>query len=322
MAVNPTPRLGLSTWSADTDPHPGRTGENSAHQILDRLVAIWAGKGLLSARPAAGVEGRLWFSTNTGDGGQLSVDVGDKWSELSVLGGAGTPPPPDIDGAGSEGVSQRAMRADAKVPLPLATPEAHGAMSSQDKALIDTATRDADPYSLPYRDSGGRFRVAPPTETAHVATMGWVRDTVGSHLNRPGELVRRWGESGTFHVPNPVAPDDVSNKRYVDSRASRPEWKTNRRPVDGLATVTQVPVARFDYRADAPARDTDVVGPASVYQVAAADPHLAVCDRAGVPERVRDRDAVWVLWRAVQELAAQVEELTSRLDDTTGEAGI
>jgi len=41
-----------------------------------------------------------------------------------------------------------------------------------------------------------------------------------THLNAPGELVRRWSGNGTFHAPTPAASTDVANKDYVDTKAT------------------------------------------------------------------------------------------------------
>lgn len=303
MAKSTTPRLGLSLFSADTDNHGGREQHNADHAELEKTVAVWKGKGLLSNRGTPGVEGRFYVSTNQGDGGQLSVDVGDKWLEVSVLGGGGAPPPVVIGGSGSEGVSQRAMRSDARVSMPLATAKAPGAMSAGHAEMLDSATSAVSPWSLVYRDSGSRARFASPTESSHAATKGWV-DGLGTHLIRPGELIRRWDGNGTVHMPDPVAPSDAANKRYVDSKASREEWKTDVEPMtEGLDELCALDLNWWAYRDDAPYTG-DGAGP-MVAQVAQVAPRFATDGEDGDPERVRDRDAIWWVARALQQSEAR-----------------
>lgn len=62
MAVTTTPRLGLPTYSAGSDPHPGRTDHNSRMTQLDALVAL-AKQGTTAERPAAKTWGRLYWDT-------------------------------------------------------------------------------------------------------------------------------------------------------------------------------------------------------------------------------------------------------------------
>lgn len=56
----------------------------------------------------------------------------------------------------------------------LATATDHGVMSSSDKALLDTKTSEATALSLVRRDASGNFKAAYPTDSAHVATKGYV----------------------------------------------------------------------------------------------------------------------------------------------------
>lgn len=314
MAQSTTPRLGLTTWSSDLDQHGGREVANQNHSQLERLVAVWAGKGLLSARPAAAVEGRFYLATNVGDSGRLAVDDGTRWVELSTLGGGGAPQPVDVGGPGSEGVSQRAMRSDARIPLPLATADNHGAMASQWAELLENATANGSPWTLPIRDGSGRVRLgADPAHALDAASRRWVENTVGTFEVTPNALVRRYS-NGSFRVPSPSGPDDVTPKRYVDSRASRAGWKTSIRPIPyGLDELTRLPLHSWEYADDAPHEGAGY-GP-MVEDVALHMPDLATTGADGAPERVRDRDMVWVLAKAVQELAAD----NRRLWDIVGE---
>ena len=56
----------------------------------------------------------------------------------------------------------------------LATTSAHGVMSSQDKTKLEDATADATASKLVIRDGSGNFKAATPTDSAHVATKGYV----------------------------------------------------------------------------------------------------------------------------------------------------
>jgi microcystin-dependent protein len=74
MAETTTPRLGIRRWSADTDT-PSRAEFDADHAALDNLVAIDQ-QGLLADRPAAGVRGRYYWST---DISRLDRDTGSAW---------------------------------------------------------------------------------------------------------------------------------------------------------------------------------------------------------------------------------------------------
>ena len=56
----------------------------------------------------------------------------------------------------------------------LATTSAHGVMSSSDKTKLEDATSDATASKLVIRDASGNFKAATPTDSAHVATKGYV----------------------------------------------------------------------------------------------------------------------------------------------------
>ena len=56
----------------------------------------------------------------------------------------------------------------------LATTSAHGVMSSSDKTKLEDATADATASKLVIRDGSGNFKAATPTDSAHVATKGYV----------------------------------------------------------------------------------------------------------------------------------------------------
>lgn len=176
MAVTNTPRLGLNTYTAGSDPHPGRAEFNARMQQLDALVAI-AAQGTQAARPSAGTWGRLYWAT---DASRLYWDTGSTWAEVTTVGGGGAGADLAVGGAGSEGTSGRAARADHVHPLPLATTTTHGGMSSTDKARLNAATNLATASTLAARDSAGRLRVATPADAGDAASKGYVDTQVAT----------------------------------------------------------------------------------------------------------------------------------------------
>jgi hypothetical protein len=77
MAITPSPRLGITRWSADTD-LVSRAQFDGDHRKLDDLVAM-AIQGLAADRPAAAIPRRLHYATDTG---VLSLDTGTAWVEV------------------------------------------------------------------------------------------------------------------------------------------------------------------------------------------------------------------------------------------------
>jgi hypothetical protein len=64
----------------------------------------------------------------------------------------------------------------------LATSSNAGVMSTSDKSKLDDATADATASKLVIRDASGNFKAATPTDSAHVATKGYV-DSARSGLD-------------------------------------------------------------------------------------------------------------------------------------------
>ena len=176
MTSELTPRLGLTTYSSGADPHPGRAEHNARMARLDDLVAI-ALQGTAAARPAAGVRGRLYWSTDTS---RLSWDTGTAWADVSTIGGGGAGAPVKVNAAGTEGTSARAARADHSHPLPLATPTAHGAMSSAYAGLLQGAGSSPNADTIVRRDAAGRARFADPADPADAASKGYVDTAVNT----------------------------------------------------------------------------------------------------------------------------------------------
>ena len=196
MAVTTTPRLGLPTYSAGSDPHPGRTDHNSRMTQLDALVAL-AKQGTTAERPAAKTWGRLYWDTTVS---RLYWDTGTAWAEVSTVGGGGAGAALVIGGAGSEGASSRAARADHTHPLPLATASAPGAMSAADKAALAGATSAATASTLAMRDAAGRLQVGTPAGAGDAAPKSYVDAQVGTRA--PASHTHAWadvtGKPSTF----------------------------------------------------------------------------------------------------------------------------
>lgn len=82
MAVTTTPRMGIITWSEDTDEWSREDWESNNTQV-ETLTAIDLQVATLGARPAAGVRGRYCFVTGTG---RLYRDSGTAWTEIPMAG--------------------------------------------------------------------------------------------------------------------------------------------------------------------------------------------------------------------------------------------
>lgn len=82
MTVDTDGRLGLHTWTDESDPFT-RAQMTADHAALAELTAIDR-QGLLSARPAAGVRGTYYFATDTG---QWFRDTGGAWTEVPTYAG-------------------------------------------------------------------------------------------------------------------------------------------------------------------------------------------------------------------------------------------
>lgn len=81
MTVSKSPRLGLTRWSADTDPW-NRADWDDDNAALEAL-ALGALVGLASARPAAAATNARMLHYAT-DNGTLSYSTGSAWFDLRV----------------------------------------------------------------------------------------------------------------------------------------------------------------------------------------------------------------------------------------------
>ena len=355
MAETKTVRVQLPQWSEGSDPRPDRAKTNAIHQAIENQMVIDVPAGLLKNRPVQGVRGRLFCATDQGSDGRVYYDNGTTWVALNTTGGGGPGLPIVINGTGAEGSSLQSARADHTHAIPLATKDNAGAMPSQWAQLCADATSAPTPGTVAVRDSGGRLTANPPTSAQHVATRDWVenagstaplpglasRNTAGQmSVGNPtdprhatpksyvddrvqkgdpyatgGTLMQRWSSGRGANVEDPYNPLECANRRYVDSRSSRREWKTNiRENPYGLDELLQVDTYLYDYKDGAPAAGTDEIGP-MVDELARVMPLLTTDGDDGAPERIRDRAFIPVLIQAVQELAQRVDELSAELED-------
>ena len=355
MAETKTVRVQLPQWSEGSDPRPDRAKTNAIHQAIENQMVIDVPAGQLKNRPVQGVRGRLYCATDQGSDGRVYYDNGTTWVALNTTGGGGPGLPIVINGTGTEGSSLQSARADHTHAIPLATKNNAGAMPSQWAQLCADATAAPTANTVAVRDSGGRLTAHPPVSAQHVATMDWVlnagstgpqaglaaRNSAGqmsvgnpSHplhaTNKQyvddriypvdqyvssGTVIRRWSDGSGGYVALPKHPDSVAPKRYVDSTASRREWKTNIQELPyGLEELLQVDLYLWDYKDGAPAVGENEMGP-MVDELARVMPLLTTDGDDGAPERIRDRAFIPVLIQAVQDLAQRVDDLSAERDD-------
>lgn len=78
MAVTETPRVGVTQWSAGTDPF-SRAQMEAAFDHIEERVAVFI-QGNISARPVAGTLGRFFWAL---DESLLYYDTGAVWTEVT-----------------------------------------------------------------------------------------------------------------------------------------------------------------------------------------------------------------------------------------------
>lgn len=84
VTVTDSPRLGITRWSAGTDPFT-RAQLDGDHAALDDLTAIDVQGANEAARPTVGTRGRFYTAADTG---QTWRDSGTVWREVVTLAGA------------------------------------------------------------------------------------------------------------------------------------------------------------------------------------------------------------------------------------------
>lgn len=235
-------RIGLVTYTAGSDPRPGRAEHNAERQLLERVVVVGE-QGTDAGRPTAGKGRALYWNT---DRTVLQFDDGLGWQDVSTVGGGGPATDISVGGAASEGASQRGARSDHVHLLPLATGTTHGGMSAADKSKLDGATSAATAGRMMIRDANGRAQVASPLASADIANRGFVEGIVGgaaapivsadnNGLATPAMLAATTrvdgasvaasantlpvrDASGRTQVATPSAQADATPKSYVDGQ--------------------------------------------------------------------------------------------------------
>ena len=177
MSILSTLRFGLKKYTAGSDPHPTRDEFNLMIDAIENSGAIYS-QGLGSARPAAGVRGRFYATTDTPR--KLFYDDGANWTDFTPIGGGGAGRPILISGSASEGTSAFAARADHSHYLPPASASTAGSMSVGDKQKLDAATPLATPSTVARRDASGRLSVATPVDADHAANLAYVAGQIDS----------------------------------------------------------------------------------------------------------------------------------------------
>lgn len=204
MAIEHTDRMGLPTYTSGTDLHPTREDFNERMGLIDQLAAVFR-IGTLEDRPLPETPGLLYICT---DSRLLYVDTGTEWIDVRRLGHDGAGRALEVGSSeGTEGESDRAARADHTHPLPLATRTTHGAMSSDDKSLIDAASNLSYPNRLVRRDGSGRINTPDPATSANATNKGYV----DSHIEQissaiSGQLLNERKSLGNTNLDSVTEP--------------------------------------------------------------------------------------------------------------------
>ncbi len=117
MADSTDARFGDPIWGGEGSTWPGVTGWNALLAAIYSKAAIGI-QGVSGSRPAAGINARVYWATDTN---RLYWDNGTTWTEVSPVGGGGTPTGQSLSkagAAGAEGTSRIAARADHSHPEP------------------------------------------------------------------------------------------------------------------------------------------------------------------------------------------------------------
>lgn len=285
MADELTTRLGLPIYTSGAEQHPTREDFNDRMSVLDEQVVIKR-VGALADRPLAGdlPAGVVWEQTDAPY--DLWWNTGAEWLQFARIGHGGAGRGLSIGASGAEGTSARAARADHTHPLPLATPEQDGAMSRQDKDMLEKATPSSDSNTLALRDSNGRISVGPPGSNAHAANKRYVdqqRDTraPSSHTHDASDIT---GTLATARIPNIPASQTTSG---VFSTARIPTLPVSR--IEGVLPMSQIPTSTTHEGNTIMARDSS-----GRTQVADPSSNLDAANKRYVDGATQDiREAAW-----------------------------
>ena len=118
----------------------------------------------LPSNPSTGnFEGRMYFNTATFT---LMVYANSAWRKTvhSIV----------KSGASDGAITLSESNGTVTITPNLVTTSVAGVMSATDKTKLDAATADATVSTLVIRDASGNAKVATPTDSAHIATKGYV----------------------------------------------------------------------------------------------------------------------------------------------------
>ena len=119
---------------------------------------------VLTTNPSSGnFEGRMYFNSVTFT---IMVYANGGWKKTvhSITSGGGA----------SEAITVSESNGTITITPNLATASDDGVMSASDKAKLDASTSEATASTLIIRDVNGKAKVATPTDSAHIATKGYV----------------------------------------------------------------------------------------------------------------------------------------------------
>lgn len=127
---------------------------------------------VVASDPSTGnFEGRLIYNSTEKT---IKYYNGTAWKKAIVSVAAG--------GSASAALTINESNGSITITPNLATSSNAGVMSTSDKSKLDDATADATGSKLVIRDASGNFKAATPTDSAHVATKGYV-DSARSGLD-------------------------------------------------------------------------------------------------------------------------------------------
>jgi hypothetical protein len=127
---------------------------------------------VVASDPSTGnFEGRLIYNSTEKT---IKYYNGTAWKKAIV----------SVEAAGSASAALTINESNGSITITpnLATSSNAGVMSTSDKSKLDDATADATGSKLVIRDASGNFKAATPTDSAHVATKGYV-DSARSGLD-------------------------------------------------------------------------------------------------------------------------------------------
>jgi hypothetical protein len=190
MAVTSSTRLGITRWSAGTDPYT-RAQRDGNNATLDDLVAIDR-QGLAAGRPATGTRGTYHYATDTG---VLTRDTGTAWVTIATL---GTDERLKLGAAARAGTNLPAtparltVTADGSGTMPIAAQVGAGSAATDDAIALVSSTG----AELLVIDADGALRAGNIAGAGAITRSGYVTvnnpdpaaRTLTINVNGPGGL--------------------------------------------------------------------------------------------------------------------------------------